>query len=88
MNVQKQTDDYLHFQMSKGGEAVEPMTPDPDEEWPKRQWEKAMRKWRSQLRQWGRHAVSEEERVEEANTEEDLEQSGLPQWNFDTHAQR
>ena len=86
--MQKQTDDYLYFQMSRGGEAAEPMTPDPDEEWIKRQWERAMFQWRSQLRQWGRPSGSEEERVEEVNIEEDREQSGLSQWNFDTHAER
>ena len=69
VNVHKQKEDYLYFQMSRGGEAVEPKTPDPDEEWPKRQWEKAMRTWRNQLRQWGRQAGSEEEGVEEANIE-------------------
>ena len=71
VNVQKMTEDYLYFQMTRGGEAATPNTPDPDEEWSKRKWEKAMAEWRNQLRQWGRNAGSEEERVEEANTEDD-----------------
>ncbi len=77
VNVQKGTDDYIHthtctyFQMTRGGEAATPKTPDPDEEWSKREWEKAMAKWRNQLKQWERNARNEEERVEEANTEED-----------------
>ena len=86
VHVQKQTDDYLYFQMSRGGEAAEPMTPDPDEEWTKRQWERAMFRWRSQLRQWGRPAGSEEERVEEANVEED--RAAFRSGRFDTHAER
>ena len=69
VNVHKTKEDYLYFQLSRGGEAVEPKTPDPDEAWSKRQWEKAMRTWRIQLRQWGRHAGSEEEGFDEANIE-------------------
>ena len=45
-----------YFQMTRGGEAATPKTPDPDEEWSKREWEKAMAKWRNQLKQWERNA--------------------------------
>ena len=69
VNVHKTNEDYLYFQLFRGGEAVEPKTPDPDEAWSKRQWEKAMRTWRIQLRQWGRHAGSEDEGFDEANIE-------------------
>ena len=52
VNVRKLKEDYLIFQMTRGGEAAQPKTPDPDEQWSKRQWEKAMANWRSELRQW------------------------------------
>ena len=46
-----QTDSRI-FQMTRGGEATQPKAPDPDAQWSKRQWEKAMANWRSELRQW------------------------------------
>ena len=52
VNVRKLKEDYLIFQMTRGGEAAQPKTPDPDEQWSKRRWEKAMANWRSELRQW------------------------------------
>ena len=39
-------------QMTIGGESGQPKAPDPDAQWSKRQWEKAMANWRSQLRNW------------------------------------
>ena len=44
--------DYRIFQMTRGGKAAQPKAPDPDEQWSKRQWEKAMANWRSEFRQW------------------------------------
>ena len=52
VNQRKLKEDYLIFQMTRGGEAAQPKTPDPDEQWSKRQWEKAMANWRSELRRW------------------------------------
>ena len=52
VNERKLKEDYLIFQMTRGGEAAQPKTPDPDEQWSKRRWEKAMANWRSELRQW------------------------------------
>ena len=43
------------------GEVDEAKTPDLDEEWSKRKFEKAMRRWRIQLKQWGRQKGSGEE---------------------------
>ena len=43
---------YRIFLMTRGGEATQPKTPDPDVQCSKRQWEKAMATWRSELRQW------------------------------------
>ena len=39
-------------QMTIGGESGQPKAPDPDAQWSKRQWEKAMANWRSELRRW------------------------------------
>ena len=52
VNQQKLKADYLIFQMTRGGEAAQPKTPNPDEQWSKRQWEKAMANWRKELRHW------------------------------------
>ena len=49
--MELQTDSRI-FQMTRGGEATQPKAPDPDAQWSKRQWEKAMANWRSELRQW------------------------------------
>ena len=46
-----QTDSRI-FQMTRAGKATQPKAPNPDAQWSKRQWEKAMATWRSELRQW------------------------------------
>ena len=60
VQVQKRTKEYKYFQDTRNvwlgfnnsnDEANEPKTPDPDGEWTRRQWERAMRKWKSQLKQ-------------------------------------
>ena len=49
--MELQTDSQI-FQMTRGGESTQPKAPDPDAQWSKRQWEKAMANWRSELRRW------------------------------------
>ena len=59
VNQQKLKVDYLIFQMTRGGEAAQPKTPDPDEQWYKRQWERRWQTggkssgigWKSRMRQ-------------------------------------
>ena len=71
VNVHKQNVDYKFLQMSRHRKTDRPRTPDPDEEWKKRKWEQAMANWRRELRQWRGDGGSEEERIEDTNTEED-----------------
>ena len=71
VNVHKHNVDYKFLQMSRHRKTDRPRTPDPDEEWKKRKWEQAMANWRRELRQWRGDAGSEEERIEDTNTDGD-----------------
>ena len=71
VNMHKQNVDYKFLQMSSHRQSDRPRTPDPDEEWKKREWGQAMATWRRELRQWRGDAGSEEERIEDTNTDGD-----------------
>ena len=49
--MELQTDSRI-FQKTRGGVSTQPKASDPDAQWSKRQWEKAMANCRSELRRW------------------------------------
>ena len=66
--MELQTDSRI-FQMTRGGESTQPKAPDPDAQWSKRQWEKAMAHWRSELSRWVQMQNASTKRAWEAHTE-------------------
>ena len=66
--MELQTDSRI-FQMTRGGESTQPKAPDPDAQWSKRQWEKAMAHWRSELSRWVHMQNASTKRAWEAHTE-------------------